>query len=116
MSIRAVIIDDEPYARERLRELCALEPDLAVVGEASHGLEAVQQVEAVKPDLLLLDVQMRGANGFGVLQRLKTQRPLVVFVTAYDQYALEAWACDSGDDILDPVDRDRVQQAMGRGG
>ncbi|HKZ74615.1 MAG TPA: LytTR family DNA-binding domain-containing protein [Steroidobacteraceae bacterium] len=114
MSIRAVIIDDEPYARERLRELCALEPDLAVVGEASHGVEAVQQVEAVKPDLLLLDVQMRGANGFGVLQRLKAQRPLVVFVTAYDQYALEAFDCDAVDYLLKPFDRERFQQAIRR--
>jgi two-component system LytT family response regulator len=114
MSIRALIVDDEPYARERLRELCSLEPDMAVVGEASHGAEAIEQVEAVRPDLVLLDVHMRGTNGFGVLQRLKEQKPLVVFVSAYDQYALEAFEVDAVDYLLKPFDRDRFQQAMRR--
>src|SRR5256885_15568756 len=79
VSIRALIVDDEPYARERLRELCALEPDVAVVGEASHGVEAIEQVEAARPNLLLLDVQMRGTNGFDVLVRLNGEKPMVVF-------------------------------------
>ncbi|HEY8507522.1 MAG TPA: LytTR family DNA-binding domain-containing protein [Steroidobacteraceae bacterium] len=114
MNIRALIVDDEPYARDRLRELCALEPDVAVVGEAAHGIEAVEQAEAVRPDLLLLDVQMRGTNGFGVLQRLKEQKPLVVFVSAYDQYALEAFEVDAVDYLLKPFDRERFQQAIRR--
>ena len=114
MSIRALIVDDEPYARERLRELCALEPDIAVVGEASHGVEAIEQVEAARPNLLLLDVQMRGTNGFDVLERLNGERPLVVFVSAYDQYALAAFGVEAVDYLLKPFDRERFRQAMRR--
>jgi two-component system, LytTR family, response regulator len=114
VSIRALIVDDEPYARERLRELCALEPDVAVVGEASHGLEAIEQVEAARPNLLLLDVQMRGTNGFEVLDRLTGERPLVVFVSAYDQYALAAFGVEAVDYLLKPFDRERFRQAIRR--
>jgi two-component system, LytTR family, response regulator len=114
VSIRALIVDDEPYARERLRELCALEPDIAVVGEATHGVEALEQVAATRPNLLLLDVQMRGTNGFDVLERLSGERPLVVFVSAYDQYALAAFGVDAVDYLLKPFDRERFRQAMRR--
>jgi two-component system, LytTR family, response regulator len=114
VSIRALIVDDEPYARERLRELCALEPDVAVVGEATHGVEALEQVEATRPNLLLLDVQMRGTNGFDVLERLSGDRPLVVFVSAYDQYALAAFGVEAVDYLLKPFDRERFRQAMRR--
>ena len=107
-------MDDEPYARERLRELCALEPDVAVVGEASHGVEAIEQVEAARPNLLLLDVQMRGTNGFDVLERLKGEKPLVVFVSAYDQYALAAFGVEAVDYLLKPFDRERFRQAIRR--
>jgi two-component system LytT family response regulator len=114
VSIRALIVDDEPYARERLRELCAQEPDVAVVGEATHGVEAIEQVEATRPNLLLLDVQMRGTNGFDVLERLSGERPLVVFVSAYDQYALAAFGVEAVDYLLKPFDRDRFRQAIRR--
>jgi two-component system LytT family response regulator len=114
MSIRALIVDDEPYARERLRELCSLEPDVAVVGEASHGVEALEQVEAARPNLLLLDVQMRGTNGFDVLDRLPGDKPLVVFVSAYDQYALAAFGVEAVDYLLKPFDRERFRQAIRR--
>jgi two-component system LytT family response regulator len=107
-------VDDEPYARDRLRELCALEPDVAVVGEATHGVEAVEQVEATRPNLLLLDVQMRGTNGFDVLERLSGERPLVVFVSAYDQYALAAFGVEAVDYLLKPFDRERFRQAIRR--
>jgi two-component system LytT family response regulator len=109
-----LIVDDEPYARERLRELCALEPDVAVVGEASHGVEAIEQVEAARPNLLLLDVQMRGTNGFDVLERLNGDKPLVVFVSAYDQYALAAFGVEAVDYLLKPFDQDRFRQAIRR--
>src|SRR5690554_1663780 len=102
VNIRALIVDDEPYARERLRELCSLEPDVAVVGEAAHGNEAIEQFHAVRPDLLLLDVQMRGLDDFGVLRQLKEQRPLVIIVSAYDQYALEAFDVEAVDYLLKP--------------
>jgi two-component system LytT family response regulator len=114
VSIRALIVDDEPYARERLRELCAQEPDVAVVGEATHGVEAIEQVEATRPNLLLLDVQMRGTNGFDVLERLSGERPLVVFVSAYDQYALAAFGVEAVDYLLKPFDQDRFRQAIRR--
>jgi len=114
VSIRALIVDDEPYARERLRELCAQEPDVAVVGEATHGVEAIEQVEATRPNLLLLDVQMRGTNGFDVLERLSGERPLVVFVSAYDQYALAAFGVEAVDYLLKPFDRERFRQAIRR--
>jgi two-component system, LytTR family, response regulator len=114
VSIRALIVDDEPYARERLRELCAQEPDVAVVGEATHGVEAIEQVEATRPNLLLLDVQMRGTNGFDVLERLTGDRPLVVFVSAYDQYALAAFGVEAVDYLLKPFDRERFRQAIRR--
>jgi two-component system, LytTR family, response regulator len=114
VSIRALIVDDEPYARERLRELCALEPDVAVVGEASHGVEAIEQVEAARPNLLLLDVQMRGTNGFDVLERLNGDKPLVVFVSAHDQYALAAFGVEAVDYLLKPFDRERFRQAIRR--
>jgi two-component system LytT family response regulator len=114
VSIRALIVDDEPYARERLRELCSQEPDVAVVGEATHGVEAIEQVEATRPNLLLLDVQMRGTNGFDVLERLSGERPLVVFVSAYDQYALAAFGVEAVDYLLKPFDRDRFRQAIRR--
>ena len=114
MSIRALIVDDEPYARERLRELCALEPDVSVVGEASHGVEAIEQVEAARPNLLLLDVQMRGTNGFDVLERLNGDKPLVVFVSAHDQYALAAFGVEAVDYLLKPFDRERFRQAIRR--
>jgi two-component system LytT family response regulator len=113
-SIRTLIVDDEPYARDRLRELCGLEPDVAVVGEAALGQDAVRQALEMKPDLLLLDVQMRGMNGFDVLQNLSTPKPLVVFVTAYDQYALEAFSVDAVDYLMKPFDRERFSDAIGR--
>ncbi|MBX5460271.1 MAG: response regulator transcription factor [Steroidobacteraceae bacterium] len=114
MSIRALIVDDEPYARDRLRELCAQEPDVAVVGEASHGVEAIEQAHATHPNLLLLDVQMRGTNGFDVLDRLTGARPLVVFVSAYDQYALAAFGVEAVDYLLKPFDRERFREAIRR--
>jgi len=114
VSIRALIVDDEPYARERLRELCAQEPDIAVVGEASHGVEAIEQAHATHPNLLLLDVQMRGTNGFDVLDRLTGARPLVVFVSAYDQYALAAFGVEAVDYLLKPFDRERFREAIRR--
>ena len=112
--IRTVIVDDEPFARQRLRELCAAEPDIEVVGECEHGSEAVEQLAALRPDLVLLDVQMRGLNGFGVLERLTDRPPLVVFVTAYEEYASDAFDVDAVDYLVKPFDRARFQQALDR--
>ena len=113
-SIRTLIVDDEPFARQRLRELCALEPDIELVGECDHGNEAVRQAQALKPDLVLLDVQMRGINGFDVLERLTDHVPLVIFVTAYEEYASDAFDVHAVDYLVKPFDRARFQQALDR--
>ena len=113
-SIRTLIVDDEPFARQRLRELCALEGDIEVIGECEHGNEAVRQAQALKPDLVLLDVQMRGVNGFDVLQRLTEDVPLVVFVTAYEEYASDAFKVHAVDYLVKPFDRARFQLAIDR--
>ncbi|HSD74051.1 MAG TPA: LytTR family DNA-binding domain-containing protein [Steroidobacteraceae bacterium] len=113
--IRTLIVDDEHLARQRLRELLAEESDIEVIGECNHGGHAVQMITELKPDLVLLDVQMRGANGFEVLRRLSEgPPPLVVFVTAYEDYALNAFEVDAVDYLLKPFDRARFQQALTR--
>jgi two-component system LytT family response regulator len=113
-AIRTLIVDDEPFARQRLRELCALENDIELVGECEHGNEAVQKAQALKPDLVLLDVQMRGINGFDVLERLTEHVPLVVFVTAFEEYASDAFDVHAVDYLVKPFDRARFQQAIDR--
>ncbi len=112
--IRTLIVDDEPFARQRLRELCAAESDIELVGECEHGNEAVQKVGLLRPDLVLLDVQMRGVNGFDVLERLTDHTPLVVFVTAFEEYASDAFEVNAVDYLVKPFDRGRFQQALER--
>lgn len=113
-SIRTLIVDDEPFARQRLRELCALESDIDLIGDCEHGNEAVRQALALRPDLVLLDVQMRGISGFDVLAKLKEQAPLVVFVTAYEEYASDAFEVHAVDYLVKPFDRARFQLAIER--
>jgi two-component system LytT family response regulator len=115
VTIRALIVDDEPLARGRLRTLLAGEPDVEVVGECGDGLEAVAAVEELSPDLLFLDVQMPALDGFAVLEALDADRlPAVVFVTAHDRYALRAFEVHALDYLLKPFDRDRFRKALGR--
>lgn len=115
MTIRAVIVDDEPLARERIRSLIGQEPDVEVVGEAGDGTSAVDLVRRAKPDLMFLDVQMPGLDGFGVLQALEgAVPPAVVFVTAYDQYALQAFDVHALDYLLKPFNGRRFKKAMQR--
>lgn len=115
MTIRACIVDDEPLARERIRLMVAQEPDVEVVGEAGDGTEAVELVRRAKPDLLFLDVQMPGLDGFGVLQALEADiPPAVIFVTAYDQYALQAFEVHALDYLLKPFNSRRFKKAMQR--
>ena len=114
-TIRTLIVDDELLARQRLRELCRQEPDIEVVGECSHGGEAVQLIHSLRPDLLLLDVEMRETNGFDVLRCLPpTEAPLVVFVSAFEHYAFSAFDVEAVDYLLKPFDRGRFQHALGR--
>jgi len=113
--IRTLIVDDELFARQRLRELCAQDGGLTVVGECTHGSEALQEIERLNPDLVLLDVQMRGTSGFDVMEKLRGRSaPLVVFVTAFEHYALGAFDVDAVDYLLKPFDADRFQRAMAR--
>jgi two-component system LytT family response regulator len=113
--IRAVVADDEPLARERLGTLLRGEPDVEVVAECADGARTVAAIQQLGPDLVFLDVQMPGSDGFDVIQAVKPDRmPLVVFVTAYDKYALRAFDVHALDYLLKPFDRDRFRQALAR--
>lgn len=113
--MRALLVDDEEPARELLRAFLTRWPEIAVVGEAGDGRTAVQLTEQLTPDLLFLDVQMPRANGFDVVATLDpTSLPLIVFVTAYDQYALRAFEVSACDYLLKPFDADRFAITMRR--
>ena len=113
--IRVVIVDDEPFARERVRRLLAEEPDIEIVGEASDGAEAVQVIKEKAPDLIFLDVQMPGKNGFDALTEIAPEEtPVVIFLTAYDSYAVLAFESAALDYILKPFDEERFQKAVNR--
>jgi two-component system LytT family response regulator len=113
--IRTVVVDDEPLARERVRALLETEPDIEIVAECRDGDEAVEAVRRHAPDLLFLDVQIPERNGFEVLEALGAEKaPVVVFVTAYDQYALQAFEVHAVDYLLKPFDEERFRKALGR--
>lgn len=115
MRIRALIVDDEPLARERIRTLLDDEPEIDIIGECGDGLRAVSDIQEHAPDLLFLDVQMPEMDGFEVLKTLAPDRmPAVIFVTAYDQYALRAFDVHALDYLLKPFDRERFQKALRR--
>lgn len=115
MSIRALIVDDEPLARQRIRNLLKDEPDIEVVGECADGGEAVASIRDLRPDLVFLDVQMPVLDGFGVLEAVGPERmPAVIFVTAYDRYAIQAFEVNALDYLLKPFDRDRFRRALER--
>ena len=111
--MRVLIVDDEEAARRRLALLLA-ELDVEVVGEAAHGLEALQIVQDRRPDLLLLDIAMPEVDGFDVARHLPEPRPLIVFQTAYDEYALQAFDHEALDYVVKPVTRERLAQALER--
>jgi two-component system LytT family response regulator len=114
VQIRALIVDDEPLARQRVRKLLEAEPDFLVVGECGDGEEAIAAIEEHQPQLVFLDVQMPGLDGFGVLEAVgPDQMPAVVFVTAYDRYALKAFEVHALDYLLKPFDRKRFQSVLG---
>lgn len=114
-TIRALIVDDEPLARERVTTLLAQEPDVEVVGECRDGREAVAAIRQLDPDLVFLDIQMPGADGFDVIQAVGPEKmPLVIFVTAYDQHALRAFEVRALDYLLKPFDRERFRDALAR--
>jgi two-component system LytT family response regulator len=115
VTIRTLIVDDEPLARERLRHLIRDIPDLEVVGECGDGRTALDAVRTLGPDLVFLDVQMPEMGGFDLLGRLDPgEIPAVVFVTAYDRYALDAFEVHALDYLLKPFDRDRFLKTVRR--
>jgi len=113
--IRTLLADDEPLARRGLELRLAGEPDIHIVDQVGDGAAAVRAVSAHAPDLLFLDVQMPGLDGFAALREIPAQQmPLVVFVTAYDHYALNAFEANAVDYLLKPVDDSRLHQALFR--
>jgi two-component system LytT family response regulator len=112
---RVLIVDDEPLARERIRTLLEEDPAFELVGEAGDGTTAAESILALQPDLVFLDVQMPGADGFDVIDAVGADKmPFVVFVTAYDRYALRAFDVHALDYLLKPFDRARFREALGR--
>lgn len=114
--LRTLIVDDEPLAVERMQVICAKMGDLAVVGTASDGAQALRLAEALSPDLLLLDMTMPEVDGLSVAKALSKQAnpPAVVFVTAHDNYAVEAFDLDAVDYVLKPVKPERLERAIQR--
>ncbi|MGO8732590.1 MAG: LytR/AlgR family response regulator transcription factor [Terriglobia bacterium] len=115
MPIRTIVVDDEELGRKRISALLKSEADIELVAECGDAATANQAIVREKPDLLLLDIQMPGQDGFSVLEALEEeQRPVVVFVTAYDQYALRAFEAQALDYLLKPFNRARFQKVMQR--
>ena len=123
MTISALIIDDEQLARDELAYLLKAAPDVDVVAQGANGIEAVELIDEYHPDLVFLDVQMPGLDGFAVIQKVmerhRKQRenhawslPQFVFATAYDQYAVRAFDVNAVDYLLKPFDRTRVEKAL----
>lgn len=112
---RAIIVDDEPLARQRIRQMLQGEQDVEVVRECGNGLEAVEAIEDLKPDLVFLDIQMPELDGFGVLEAVgPDQMPATIFITAYDQYAVHAFEVNAVDYLLKPFDKERFQKTLQR--
>src|SRR5881392_780870 len=115
MKIRALIVDDEQLARQRVRLLLGEESDVEVIGESEDGFEAVDQIQATRPDLVFLDVQMPDMDGFEVLRRVpQALLPVVIFTTAYDQHALRAFEVNAVDYLLKPFKPTRFKEAVQR--
>jgi two-component system LytT family response regulator len=113
--IRVIVADDEAVARRRIARLLREQPGVMVIAECTGGLEAVNRVTVEQPDLVFLDVQMPDLNGIETVNRIGVERmPPVVFVTAYDQYAIKAFELNAVDYLLKPYDTERVQQALDR--
>jgi two-component system, LytTR family, response regulator len=111
--IRCLIVDDEPMARKRIRALLEKEPDCAIVGECQNGPQTLAAVDKLTPDLVFLDIQIPGLNGLEVMTALsKDNRPAVIFVTAYDRYALKAFEQHAVDYLLKPFDNERFSRSL----
>jgi two-component system LytT family response regulator len=113
--LRVVVVDDEPLVREGIRRLLEREGDMRIVGEARNGEEAVERIRELRPDLVLLDVQMPGTDGLAVVAALEPEeRPAIVFVTAFSEYAIRAFDVHAVDYLLKPFDAERFSTALQR--
>jgi two-component system, LytTR family, response regulator len=113
--IRVLIVDDEPPARDKLRRWLDGHADMALVGEAADGLAAAAAIGRLRPDVVFLDIQMPGLSGLEVAAQLEpADAPLLVFVTAFDEHAIQAFDLNAVDYLLKPYDKDRLQRALGR--
>lgn len=111
--MRTIIVDDERLARNELRRLLEAYPHIEIVAEATNGEEAIEKIHEFRPELVFLDIQMPGKNGFEVLESLdQSLAPDVIFTTAYDEYALKAFDFDAIDYLLKPIDEQRLDQAI----
>ena len=114
-AIRTLVVDDEPIARQVLRDELGAFADIEIAGEAANGADALGEIARLKPDLVLLDLQMPGMGGFDVIRRLpEGALPIVVIVTAYDQHAIRAFEAGALDYLLKPVSRERLEKALDR--
>jgi len=115
MKIRTLIVDDEPLARERLRQLLERVAEIELIGECADGRAAVEAIQNNSPELVFLDIQMPELDGFGVIEAINVEpAPVIVFVTAHDKFALRAFEVHAVDYLLKPFDRERFQTALGR--
>jgi len=115
VNLRALVVDDEPLARQRIRHLLRRATDIDVAGECDNGLEAVKAIEDLKPDLVFLDIQMPELDGFGVVEAVGAEAmPPTLFITAYDQHALRAFEVHALDYLLKPFSVERFHQALER--
>jgi two-component system, LytTR family, response regulator len=115
MNLRVLIVDDEAPARRKLRSHLSGNADVVIVGEASNGLEAVEAIQRLQPDLVFLDIQMSGMNGFEVIAAVGIDvMPAIVFVTAFDEYALKAFDVEAVDYLLKPIRDDSCERALNR--
>lgn len=113
--VRTIIADDEPLARQKLRLLLNLEPEVKIVAECHDGSQALAAIRACRPDLLMLDIQMPSLDGFQVLSEIAPEEmPVVIFTSAYDQYAIRAFEAHALDYLLKPFDQERLHQAIDR--
>jgi two-component system LytT family response regulator len=116
MITRTLIVDDEPHARARIRRMLRAERGIEVVGECESGDQAAAAIRDLNPDLLFLDVEIRGATAFEVIEEVgRSNMPVTVFVTAYSNYAIEAFDVEAADYLLKPFDRERFRRALARG-
>lgn len=111
--MRAIIVDDERLARKELSKLLAEFPEIEIIKECDSADEAIEEVDKLKPDVVFLDIHMPGKDGFGVLEELD-YTPHVIFVTAYDEYAIKAFEVNALDYLLKPIQTDRLKEAIGK--